>query len=86
MFSWITGLFSASLVVGNILARFLPEAYIFQVYLRCEPFSILSIGLFMHIYETLLLILGVNSSIGIRSSLHVIVPERNNTTNSKTGP
>ncbi|XP_022860464.1 hippocampus abundant transcript-like protein 1 isoform X2 [Olea europaea var. sylvestris] len=29
-FSWITGLFSASHVVGNVLARFLPEDYIFE--------------------------------------------------------
>ncbi|XP_057803810.1 uncharacterized protein LOC131019139 [Salvia miltiorrhiza] len=31
VFSWMTGLFSISLVVGNLLARFLPEEYIFQV-------------------------------------------------------
>ncbi|XP_073019230.1 uncharacterized protein [Primulina eburnea] len=46
-FSWITGLFSASHVVGNILARFLPEEYIFEV----------SIGLliFVPVYMTLFL-------------------------------
>ncbi|KAL5068719.1 hypothetical protein RYX36_019606 [Vicia faba] len=33
VFSWITGLFSASHVLGNILARFLPQNYIFLIVL-----------------------------------------------------
>lgn len=30
-FSWITGLYSTSHLMGNLLARFLPESYIFYV-------------------------------------------------------
>ncbi|KZV55285.1 hippocampus abundant transcript-like protein 1 [Dorcoceras hygrometricum] len=54
-FSWITGLFSASHVVGNILARFLPEDYIFEA---CSCFQIkVSIGLltFVPVYMALFL-------------------------------
>nr|GMD52759.1 hippocampus abundant transcript-like protein 1 [Ipomoea batatas] len=42
-FSWITGLFSASHVVGDLLARFLPEDYIFLVFdaLTCGISSVL---------------------------------------------
>ncbi|KAF8008978.1 hypothetical protein BT93_J0075 [Corymbia citriodora subsp. variegata] len=42
-FSWITGLYSASHVLGNLLARFLPEKYIFDVsiaLLLCCPIYI----------------------------------------------
>ncbi|GLT57060.1 hypothetical protein SLA2020_300610 [Shorea laevis] len=43
-FSWITGLFSASHVLGNLLALFLPEKYVFGVsiaLLICCPFYML---------------------------------------------
>ncbi|GAV74556.1 MFS_1 domain-containing protein [Cephalotus follicularis] len=38
-FSWITGLFSASHVLGNLLALFLPEKYIFVVSIALLIFS-----------------------------------------------
>ena len=37
VFSWITGLFSASHVIGNVLARFLPEDYIFEACCSVTP-------------------------------------------------
>ncbi|XP_051120002.1 uncharacterized protein LOC127243844 isoform X1 [Andrographis paniculata] len=46
-FSWITGLFSASHVVGNILARFLPEDYIFEVSIALLIFVPLYMSLFL---------------------------------------
>ncbi|KAH6813569.1 hypothetical protein C2S51_022587 [Perilla frutescens var. frutescens] len=46
-FSWITGLFSASLVVGNMLARFLPEDYIFQVSIALLIFVPVYMSLFL---------------------------------------
>ncbi|KAF8008965.1 hypothetical protein BT93_J0074 [Corymbia citriodora subsp. variegata] len=42
-FSWITGLLSGSHVLGNLLARFLPEKYIFDItiaLLLCPPIYI----------------------------------------------
>ncbi|KAK6156294.1 hypothetical protein DH2020_010542 [Rehmannia glutinosa] len=46
-FSWITGLFSASHVVGNMLARFLPEDCIFEVSI--------ALLIFVPVYMTLFL-------------------------------
>ncbi|GFP94150.1 hippocampus abundant transcript-like protein 1 [Phtheirospermum japonicum] len=46
-FSCITGLFSASHVVGNILARFLPEGYIFEVSIAMLIFVPVYMALFL---------------------------------------
>ncbi|GER28920.1 hippocampus abundant transcript 1 protein [Striga asiatica] len=46
-FSWITGLFSASHVVGNALARFLPEGYIFEVSIALLIFVPVYMALFL---------------------------------------
>ncbi|OWM64044.1 hypothetical protein CDL15_Pgr011498 [Punica granatum] len=47
-FSWITGLFSASHVLGNVLARFLPEQYVFFVSIGLLMFS----PVYMHFFLT----------------------------------
>ncbi|PON70669.1 Major facilitator [Trema orientale] len=47
VFSWITGLFSASHVLGNILARFLPERYIFLVSIALLIFCPVYMQLFL---------------------------------------
>ncbi|KAG8380626.1 hypothetical protein BUALT_Bualt06G0035200 [Buddleja alternifolia] len=46
-FSWITGLFSASHVIGNFLARFLPEDYIFEVSIALLIFVPVYMSLFL---------------------------------------
>lgn len=46
-FSWITGLFSVSHVLGNVLARFLPERYIFEVSIALLIFCPLYLQLFL---------------------------------------
>lgn len=46
-FSWITGLFSVSHVLGNVLARFLPEKYIFQVSIALLLFCSIYMALFL---------------------------------------
>ncbi|CAA2994972.1 hippocampus abundant transcript 1 [Olea europaea subsp. europaea] len=46
-FSWITGLFSASHVTGNALARFLPEGYIFEVSIALLIFVPVYMALFL---------------------------------------
>ncbi|XP_057980879.1 uncharacterized protein LOC131166385 [Malania oleifera] len=46
-FSWITGLFSASHGIGNVLARFLPESYIFKVSVALLIFCPVYVKLFL---------------------------------------
>ncbi|KAG6417363.1 hypothetical protein SASPL_119517 [Salvia splendens] len=48
VFSWMTGLFSVSLVIGNMLARFLPEEYIFQVSIVLLTFVPVYMWLFLN--------------------------------------
>ncbi|KAK9075117.1 hypothetical protein SSX86_003436 [Deinandra increscens subsp. villosa] len=47
VFSWITGLFSASHVLGNLLARFLPEEYIFEVSIALLVFCPVYMAIFL---------------------------------------
>ncbi|CAI8604059.1 unnamed protein product [Vicia faba] len=47
VFSWITGLFSASHVLGNILARFLPQNYIFLVSIALLTFCPIYMQIFL---------------------------------------
>ncbi|CAL5404226.1 unnamed protein product [Camellia sinensis] len=66
LFSWITGIFSFSHVLGNVLARFLPEDYIFEV-CWCRDFRhllMVSIALliFCPIYMHLFLVETVQST------------------------
>lgn len=48
IFGWITGLFSASHVVGNLFARFLPEEYIFEVAIVLLLFCPIYMKLFLN--------------------------------------
>ena len=75
-FSWITGLCAASHVLGNLLALFLPEKYIFPV-CCCFKFSISHTALILSnfplvksFYHFILFVLGFNSSLDLLSSLY----------------
>ncbi|KAF7132293.1 hypothetical protein RHSIM_Rhsim09G0143000 [Rhododendron simsii] len=55
VFSWITGLFSAAHVLGNALARFLPEGYIFEA--CCLLFQVsMALLVFCPVYMYLFLV------------------------------
>ncbi|CAH9108612.1 unnamed protein product [Cuscuta epithymum] len=58
VFSWMHGLFSASDFLGNALARFLPENYIFEVSIGLSAFAPVYMALYL--VETVKPISGVN--------------------------
>ncbi|WMV53620.1 hypothetical protein MTR67_047005 [Solanum verrucosum] len=74
VFSWITGLFSASHVLGNVLARFLPVGYIFQACL------LIFVPVYMQLFleETVAPKTEVSQSSTLKSNTLKIVQERYN--------
>ncbi|XP_019237293.1 PREDICTED: hippocampus abundant transcript-like protein 1 isoform X2 [Nicotiana attenuata] len=76
VFSWITGLFSASHVMGNVLARFLPVGYIFQVSIGLLIFVPIYMILFLE--ETVSPNTEVNQSSTVKSKALKVVQERYN--------
>ncbi|KAK3021851.1 hypothetical protein RJ639_047859 [Escallonia herrerae] len=76
VFSWITGLFSASHVLGNILARFLPEEYIFEVSIALLVFCPVYITLFLT--ETVTPTTRQNQGLPIFNKALKVVQERYN--------
>ncbi|XP_058751732.1 uncharacterized protein LOC131624831 [Vicia villosa] len=74
VFSWITGLFSASHVLGNVLARFLPQNYIFVVSIALLTFC----PIYMHIFldETVKMNPRKNHEIGFGNKVVSVVKRR----------
>ncbi|CAN4114394.1 unnamed protein product [Withania somnifera] len=76
VFSWITGLFSASHVMGNVLARFLPTGYIFQVSIGLLIFVPVYMALFLE--ETVTPKTERNHSSTLKSNVLKVAQERYN--------
>ncbi|CAN4126436.1 unnamed protein product [Withania somnifera] len=76
VFSWITGLFSASHVMGNVLARFLPMGYIFQVSICLLIFVPVYMALFLE--ETVTSKTEGNHSSTLKRNVLKVVQERYN--------
>ncbi|CAI8603434.1 unnamed protein product [Vicia faba] len=74
VFSWITGLFSASHVLGNILARFLPQNYIFLVSIALLTFCPIYMQIFLD--ETVKVNPRKNQELGLCKKVVSVVIQR----------
>ncbi|WJX14010.1 hypothetical protein P8452_04329 [Trifolium repens] len=74
VFSWITGLFSASHVLGNVLARFLPQNYIFVVSIALLIFCPVYMQFFL--VETVKLTPRKNQELGFCTKVYNVVDRR----------
>ncbi|MCH87324.1 MFS transporter, partial [Trifolium medium] len=74
VFSWITGLFSASHVLGNVLARFLPQNYIFVVSIALLIFCPVYMQFFL--VETVKLAPRKNQELGFCTKVVKVVNRR----------
>lgn len=74
VFSWITGLFSASHVLGNVLARFLPQNYIFLVSIALLTFCPIYMQIFLD--ETVKMNPRKNQDLGLCKKIVSVVNRR----------
>ncbi|CAL5209133.1 unnamed protein product [Lathyrus oleraceus] len=74
VFSWITGLFSASHVLGNVLARFLPQNYIFLVSIVLLTFCPIYMQIFLD--ETVKMNPRKNQELGLCKKIVSVVNRR----------